>query len=209
MFNCFSFFLLMVAAIGIYAIVLNVQQLVFISHIVSNSYENLSGLAFDCAVRPLVSQFAICLFTFLTMILALTFLLSASFCPCIYGSCVDAFFFVGLYTLYGPILLMTCMYFLINIKDYSYTCTPPDYQKKYSYKTHVIAAILAFVAVLVTFSLCAKKLIKHLSRTLRNDQSCFTKLVNAFVCKADNPQPDEEEVEGLNLEEREVVRNQL
>eukprot|EP00826_Nyctotherus_ovalis_P026818 TRINITY_DN20922_c0_g1_i1.p2 TRINITY_DN20922_c0_g1~~TRINITY_DN20922_c0_g1_i1.p2 ORF type:complete len:118 (-),score=19.39 TRINITY_DN20922_c0_g1_i1:158-511(-) len=111
------------------------------------------------------------------------------------------------YLLYGPMLLVTCMYFLFNIKEYSFACRMPGYRKEYGYKTHIIVSILAFVSVLVTFLWCVKKLIKRLSQTLRNDQSCFTKVINSFICKSENSRPaDEDELQRINVD---VERNQL
>ena len=207
MINCYGVLLLFVTAVGIYAILLNIQELVLLSHYVSKYYRSLNGIAFDCTIRPLVSHFAICIFTFFTILLALCLLISSFCCSPFCARFFENSFLYGLYILYGPILLITCMYFLFNIKDYSFTCTMPEYKKEYGYRTLIAVSLLAFIAIVVTFLWCAKKLIKRLTQTLRNDENCFTRFINSFVCKSINSE-DEIEYSNLNLDE-EVERSQL
>lgn len=211
MLTCERIILGMIVIFSLYCLIMNTIEIYWMFQYISQNYHKLSGDAFDCYIHPLVPQLCVGFFLAFTIMLCLFIGMASLCCYCLTGF-VEGLFVYGLYTIYGPCLLCVSLYFLMNISEYNFSCTPYSLNKVYSYKALIISAILGCISILITFGCCIRKLVQYMSRTLRNDSNCFTKLVNAILFKTGNSTDqiqEREEAERQALQTTENQRNQL
>lgn len=178
----------------------NVYAICAFAHTMSDYAKLYQGEEFDCKFYPKVPVLILlCFLSAITLLLLMTITLT-----CCHDDPSDGaggkFVLACLYMLFGPLMTGVCVYLLLNMQTYGYTCDVISGRRAYNTKMHVLTAMFGTVGVIITVACCAKSMMKTLTAALMNNNNVFAKMVNAVLCipglprrNGQNPAEAEEE----------------
>ena len=186
-----SLFIFLIFAIGfnLYSIYSLISNLIRIT-------KTTAGMEFDCQFYPKITIIAAFMLLGFICILLLILSLAAFYYRDPTESYIGYVSLNGLYWLLGPILFSACLYFLLNMQTFGYSCTN-SYKKEYSMLNYIMLASLGTLGIIVTIWSCTGKLIKKLSGILKKNKGYCSKLLCYFAPEIND---DEEERLGLRVD---------